>query len=245
MSRILVVDEAGLFRMLEATFFRRLGCEIVRARDAAEVVAKASAGAPDLILLDADRPGLDGPGCLRLLKSDPALRSIPVLVVASSAGAADCGAAGADATLTRPLESGALERALCSLGRVSHRLWHRRSARLPVRVASAAGPLRGRLKNISRSGLFLALPDPLPLHAPVSLSLRLPAPDGGDRPVRTRGVVVRQVASDPRSHLIPGVGVRFVEVDQQTESLLDHYVNETVNETEPAVDAERPGADRA
>lgn len=244
MSRILVVDEAGLFRMLEATFFRRLGCEIVRARDSADIIAKASVGPPDLILLDAERPGLDGPECLRLLKSDPALRSIPVLVVASSSGAVECCAAGADATLTRPLDCGALERTLCTLGRVSHRSWRRRNARLPVRVASAAGRRQGRLKNISRSGLFLAMPSPLPLDAPVSLSLRLPVADGADRPIRAHGVVVRQVESDPRSHLIPGVGVRFVEVDQDTESLIERFVNESAPwPTATAPDS--PGTDRA
>jgi CheY-like chemotaxis protein len=243
MSRILVVDEAGLFRMLEATFFRRLGCEIVRARDSADVIAKASAGPPDLILLDTERPGLDGPGCLRILKSDPALRTIPVLVVASSSGAVECSAAGADATLTRPLETGMLERTLCSLGHVSHRRWRRRHARLPVRVSSATGARQGRLKNISRSGLFLALPSPLPLEAPVSLSLRLPAPDGDERPLRARGVVVRQVPPDPLSHLIPGVGVRFVGVDRDTESLIERFVNESAD-WETAAAPERPGSER-
>src|SRR5881409_1835322 len=65
MSRVLMVDNTGLFQILEASFLRRLGCEIVRALDGPDLIEKASACAPDLILLDADGPGIDGAECLR------------------------------------------------------------------------------------------------------------------------------------------------------------------------------------
>lgn len=227
LSRVLVVDDAGLFRLLEMSFLKRLGCEIVRANDGADVIAKAAARGPDLILLDAQKPGLDGEACVRSLKSDPALRSIPVLVVTSADGVAACCAAGADVALASPLAGGALELALSSLGPAGHRLGRRRSARGWVRVAGPQGVRRGRLKDISRTGLFLAIPEPLPLETPVALSLRLPGPSG-ERQLKARGVVVRQVPDDPDSHLIPGVGVRFVEIDPQDEERIDHFVNQTV-----------------
>src|SRR3989441_12542192 len=121
MSRVLMVDDAGLFRMLEASFVRRLGCEIVRAQNGPDVILKASARAPDLILLDAQKPEFDGPRCVRALKADPALRSIPVLVVTTTDDVASCCTAGADVALARPLTSGALELALSSLGSVADR----------------------------------------------------------------------------------------------------------------------------
>lgn len=227
LSRVLVVDDAGLFRLLEASFLKRLGCEIMRANDGADVIAKAAARGPDLILLDAKKAGLDGESCVRSLKSDPALRSIPVLVVTSADGVAACCAAGADVALASPLADGALELALSSLGPAGHRLGRRRRARGWVKVAGPQGVRRGRLKDISRTGLFLAIPEPLPLESPVTLSLRLPGPSG-ERQLKARGVVVRQVPDDPDSHLIPGVGVRFVEIDPQDEECIDHFVNQTV-----------------
>src|SRR2546425_7586316 len=121
LSRVLVVDDAGLFRMLEGSFVRRLGCEIVRAQDGPDLIRKASARAPDLILLDAHKPELDGLGCVRALKADPALRSIPVLVVTTIDDVAGCCAAGADAALARPLAEGAIELALSSLRSVVQR----------------------------------------------------------------------------------------------------------------------------
>ena len=225
MSRVLMLDDAGLFQLLETSFLRRLGCEIVRVSDGPQMLERARATTPDLILLDAQRPEIDGPGCLRALKSDPALRSIPVLVVTTQDGVPRACDAGADVALARPLSDGALELALCSLGRVSHRTGRRRPARIPARIASPAGDLRARVKDISRTGLFLALSPPLPVDAPLRLSLRLPGPEGS-RCVEAQGVVVRQVAPDPESHLVPGVGVRFVEIDAESESIIDHYVQE-------------------
>ena len=227
MSRVLMVDDAGLFRILETSFLRRLACEIVRAQNGPDLIRKATHQAPSLILLDAQGPDLDGPGCVRALKSDPALCAIPVLVVTTSDGVRGCCEAGADVTLARPFENGALELALSSLGRVAHRQGPRRSAGGWVRVAAPGGARRGRLKDISRTGLFVTLPEPLPLREIIGVSLRLPGPEA-ERRVRARGVVVRQVAPDPDSHLIPGVGVRFTEIDAHDEEQIDRYVNTTV-----------------
>ncbi len=224
LSRVLVFDDAGLFRMLERSFVRRLGCEILRAQDGPDVIRKASARLPDLILLDAREPELDGAECVRALKAIPALHSTPVVVVTTIEEVPGCWAAGADAALARPLTPGALDRALSSLGGVAQRQGQRRAGRAWVQVAGAHGLARGRLKDISRSGLFLALREPMTETAPVAIALRLPG-RAGDRTLRARGLVVRQVSPDPDSHLIPGIGVRFVEIDPADEERIDRYVN--------------------
>ncbi len=231
MSRVLMVDDAGLFRMLEASFLRRLGCEILRAHDSSDIIRKATDVEPSLILLDSQRPDLDGPGCVRALKSDPSLRAIPVVVVSGRDDVKACCEAGADLTLMRPLEPGALELALSSLGRLAHREGLRRTARGWVQIAGPSGPRRARLKDISRTGLFLALPEPLSMDERIGVSLRVPGPEGRRR-VRAQGVVVRQVSRDPDSHLIPGVGVRFVEIDPGDQSHIDRYANEAIVEGE-------------
>jgi CheY-like chemotaxis protein len=227
MSRVLMVDDAGLFRMLEGSFLRRLGCEILRAHDGPDVLRKATDVEPSLILLDAQRRDLDGPGCVRALKAVPSLRETPVVIVTPENEAQACCEAGADVTLTRPVEPGALELALSSLGRFVHREGLRRSARGWVQVAGPAGSTRCRLKDISRSGLFLTLPEPLPVDEFIDVSLRLPRPAGRSL-VRARGVVVRQVTRDPDSHLLPGVGVRFIQIDPRDLRQIDGYVNEPI-----------------
>ena len=67
---------------------------------------------PAIVLLDLNLPGTDGRTVLRLLKQDPKLRTIPVIVFTSSANARDvsgCYHSGANSYLIKPLEYAALE----------------------------------------------------------------------------------------------------------------------------------------
>jgi uncharacterized protein (TIGR02266 family) len=114
--------------------------------------------------------------------------------------------------------------ALASIEGPAQRGGRRRPARLPVRLASPGAAWRGRVKDISRSGLFVALPHPPPLAAAVEVSLRLPGAAGAA--LQARGVVVRQVAPDPDSHLLPGVGVRFTDLDALTEARIASFVGD-------------------
>lgn len=64
------------------------------------------AAPPDLVLLDLDLPGKHGLEVLAELKSDPALRRIPVVILTTSAADTDIAAAydlGANAYVTKPL----------------------------------------------------------------------------------------------------------------------------------------------
>jgi CheY-like chemotaxis protein len=236
MSRVLMVDSPALFRMLDASFVRRAGWEIVAGRHADDIVGKARTHAPDLVLLDAALAGFDAPGCVGGLKSDPTARAVPVLVLAGSAEARRCEEAGADATLAHPVAPAALEAALCALARVPARAGRRRPARIPVRLALPSGTVRARLKDISLSGAFVALPSVPQLTAPVELALRLPVPEGAAE-VQARGIVVRRVEDDPRSHLVAGVGIRFTGVDAASGSIIDRFVNLEVVDPEDGGDA--------
>lgn len=64
------------------------------------------ASPPDLVLLDLDLPGKHGLEVLAEIKSDPALRRIPVVILTTSAADTDIAAAydlGANAYVTKPL----------------------------------------------------------------------------------------------------------------------------------------------
>jgi CheY-like chemotaxis protein len=229
MSRVLIVDNPPLFRTLEASFLHRAGWEILSGRGSEEIVARASTCAPDLILLDTSTPGFDTPACIRALKAASAARSIPLLILSDPALARACETAGADATLGHPVLPAALEAALCALARVTTRSGRRRVTRVTARVDTPSGMVHGRLKDISRSGAFLALQHPLPLDSSVELALRLPVP-GALREIQARGVVVRQVPDDRGSHLVAGVGLRFTGVDATCESIIDRYVSLDVDD---------------
>src|SRR5215831_12265370 len=84
------------------------GFEISRAADPAEALGKAGAETWDLVIADADLPGVTDDGLLeRLRRQDPAL---PVVVMTGPAGAAstDGAPSGADDYLRKPLRPGQL-----------------------------------------------------------------------------------------------------------------------------------------
>lgn len=73
---------------------------------------------PDLILLDLKMPRLDGKGALREIKNNPALRSIPVLVLTTSASQSEieeCYNYGACSYIIKPLNIEDLDRKLRDL----------------------------------------------------------------------------------------------------------------------------------
>ena len=80
----------------------------------------ASSPRPGLVLLDLNMPRKDGREALREIKTDPALRRIPVVVMTTSQ--ADCDVArsydlGANSYVTKPVTMDSLVEVLSALGR--------------------------------------------------------------------------------------------------------------------------------
>lgn len=84
---VLIVDDnpVNLEALSHALIFD--GLELAVARGGEEAIELASRVQPDLILLDALMPGLDGFEVCRRLKADPATRSIPVMFMTALAEA--------------------------------------------------------------------------------------------------------------------------------------------------------------
>src|SRR6201998_135539 len=104
-KRILVVEDHEDNRQTLRDLRGSAGYQMVEAETGEAGLAAAAAERPDLILMDIQLPGLDGYEATRRLKADPALRSIPIIVVTSYALSGDdakARAAGCDAYVTKP-----------------------------------------------------------------------------------------------------------------------------------------------
>ena len=81
MARILIVeDERDLQTVLEYNF-RRAGHDVLRALRGEDALRMARQHRPDLICLDIMLPDVPGTDVCRQLKSDPATRAIPVMML--------------------------------------------------------------------------------------------------------------------------------------------------------------------
>ena len=80
-TRVLVADDTDSVRALFQKLLTADGHEVVTAEDGLEELAAVQKHHPDVILLDVGMPGLDGIEVCRRLKSDPATRLTPVVLV--------------------------------------------------------------------------------------------------------------------------------------------------------------------
>ena len=105
--KILNVDDDPKLRALIARFLSAKGHTVVQAENGELGVAAAAAEKPDLILMDLNMPVMSGFEATRALKSDPNLKSIPILVLTAEEVSANYDAiydAGADGYVQKPID---------------------------------------------------------------------------------------------------------------------------------------------
>ena len=84
--KILTVDDSKTVRIIVRKAFKGYDCDILEAGNGVEGLAVASKETPDVILLDVTMPVMDGVEMLTKLKSDPALKAIPVMMLTAEGG---------------------------------------------------------------------------------------------------------------------------------------------------------------
>lgn len=84
-AKILTVDDSKMIRTLVARALKLFDVQILEADNGAAGLEMARSERPDLILLDVAMPVMDGLEALRHLKGDPALKSIPVIMLTAEA----------------------------------------------------------------------------------------------------------------------------------------------------------------
>lgn len=105
MKTILIADDEKSLRVLVRATLDDPDYTILEAIDGEETLTIARDKNPDLILLDWMMPGKSGIEVLKILKKDPALADIPVIMLTAKAQASEKEqglAAGALAYLTKP-----------------------------------------------------------------------------------------------------------------------------------------------
>jgi len=103
---VLLVDDNEQNLELLLAYMDDLGCELRSARDGVEALESVAAAKPDLILLDVMMPRMSGFQVCSRLKSDPATKTIPIVMVTALNEVSDVERAvesGADDFLTKPV----------------------------------------------------------------------------------------------------------------------------------------------
>lgn len=107
MARILVAEDSETELALLKEVLSSTPHEIITTSDGLAAEAEARKGGFDLIVLDVIMPGKNGFQVCRALKTDPNLKSIPIILLTSKAEASDKfwgKKQGANAYITKPYE---------------------------------------------------------------------------------------------------------------------------------------------
>lgn len=107
-ARILVADDSVTIQKVVELTFSKEDFVLEQARSGEEAIRKAKETRPDLVLLDLVMPDMNGYDVCAALRSDPALRSVPVILLAGTFESFDhqrAAQAGASDFVTKPFES--------------------------------------------------------------------------------------------------------------------------------------------
>ena len=112
-AKILVVDDEVSLRELLQGFLEGAGHSVATAESGAEAMTKLRADRFDLVTLDLDMPVLGGAETLKLIRRDPKLAKIPVLMCTAHGLMAEIDDAfegGANGYIVKPFNFPALEK---------------------------------------------------------------------------------------------------------------------------------------
>jgi DNA-binding response OmpR family regulator len=103
--RVLVADDEPLTAEMLALMLAFRGFEVVCVHDGAAALRRAKEFRPDVLLLDVCMPELEGDVVTRLVRQDPDLAEVPVVIVSSlDEEEVDWRDAGADIYLRKPID---------------------------------------------------------------------------------------------------------------------------------------------
>ncbi len=220
-KELLIVDDVRLFLQLTKTLFSREEYIIHTAVNGQQAVEIARKRIPDLILLDLVMPGMGGDEVCRVIRSEPATRHIPVLMVSSRSDEESrrrCLYAGCDDFLTKPARMDSLNQAVEKQLSVFKRNFPRINVTLPCLLDNGLDQLFTSIHTLSAGGAFVET-DPPPVPGSDS-QLTFFLPD--DQESLTFKALARwnRFVQGRRP---PGSGFEFVGADEQSFSRLDRW----------------------
>ena len=119
--RVLIADDSGTDRLILKSLLKRIGHEVLEAADGLEAVAIFQREQPDIVLLDALMPQMDGMEAARHIKALSGERMVPLIFLTSLNEAEDlarCLEAGGDDFLTKPYNRVIIEAKIHAFGRM-------------------------------------------------------------------------------------------------------------------------------
>ncbi len=226
---ILLVDDVDFFIEVEKSYLKQTYADIVTAGNGREALEAIAQKRPDLIFMDVNMPVMNGIECCRKIKSDPELKSIPIIIVYATSKDVDdrqVEAAGCDAFIHKPVD----RREFLELGRQFlpkvDRRFRRVACEMSVDFNLNGAMCQGRGFNISSSGMYIEYKGEIAPGDRIKLSFYMPTVSS--RPVETWAEVswVNQGFPRTKLNLPQGIGVEFKLISKEDKTVIEEFINQ-------------------
>ncbi len=226
MANVLLVDDVAVFLEMQRVFLRNSAVNIFTARDGVEALEMARNTRPGLIFMDLHMPNMNGAECCALLKQDPLLRSVPVVIVSTEGKEPDrslCFKAGCDAFITKPIDRNIyLETARKYLPSIDRR-YPRVPCRARIKFRMNGEVSSGEICDVSLQGLYVASECEVAVDGMLELAFALHEGDGALVQVKGRVAWVNGKKDRKNPDLPPGFGVEFIAITNSSKQILSHF----------------------
>ncbi|MEA5115618.1 MAG: response regulator [Geobacteraceae bacterium] len=226
-TSILLADSDQIAVELGKTYLRKTGARLFTCHDgemAWEIICRER---PDLVLMSATMPGLDGIECCRLVKADAALHAIPVvltLVSGKGENVESCARAGCDDVLLKPIDRKTFFSTLKKFVNLEKRNAPRFKSRFSIHcVRDKDNGSDCNVFDISTGGLFLQASPLLPVDTVVQMDFVLPVVNV-EICCRGRVAWLNKPEAPNKTAFPPGMGVEFVGLCAEGKQAIHDYL---------------------
>ena len=224
-KKILIVDDSNYFQRLGESFLRRGICIVLKAKNAEDALRIIKDERPHVVVMDLVMPGMKGDECCRVLKSDPSLKDIPIIMLANSwekNAKERCIDAGCDDFISKPVNKARLYAGIKRYVNIVERSHVRTSCNSDVSFSTDMGNSPGSLNDISEGGMFIRSADPLKVGSELDAVFKLNRL--GDL-MKISGTVVRVVHNSGENSSISsaGMGVKFKDASDEIKKKINSY----------------------
>ncbi|MFN3587422.1 MAG: response regulator, partial [Moraxellaceae bacterium] len=84
--QVMVVDDSVTVRKVTSRLLERHGYDVLLAKDGMDAIAKLEDARPDIMLLDIEMPRMDGFEVASLVRHNPNLEDLPIIMITSRTG---------------------------------------------------------------------------------------------------------------------------------------------------------------
>jgi CheY-like chemotaxis protein len=168
-KRILIADDSVTIQKAFAMTFAGQDVTVTAARSADEAFALAQKLRPDLIVADGVMPGRTGYDLCAQVRTDPALRGVPVYILASAQQPYDegrGGKSGADGHLTKPWDTAAFIQQVTAIGSAAATPRRTTASSMPALTVDDAEYGEISIESGAVPAPAASAPAPLPARSP-------------------------------------------------------------------------------